>query len=70
MKISIFQKSKANFLTISALKNFVASWGLPGSFFGLSGDLVSNIINKEAYRKPQGIRKVVIEGVACQLPSS
>ena len=58
MKISIFQKSKANVLTISALKIFVASWGLPGSFFGLSGDLVSNIINKEACsRKPQGSYK-------------
>ena len=31
---------------ISALKFLVASWGLPG-------DLVSNIINKEAYRKPK-----------------
>ena len=28
----------------------MASWGLPG-------DLVSNIINKEAYRKPQGSYK-------------
>ena len=28
---------------------FVASWKI----FGLPGDLVSNIINKEAYRKPQ-----------------
>ena len=27
-------------------ENFEASWGLPG-------DLVKNIINKEAYRKPQ-----------------
>ena len=32
--------------TISALKSFVAYWGLPW-------DLASNIINKEAYRKPQ-----------------
>ena len=31
----------------SALKFFVASWGLPG-------DLVFNIINKGAYRKPPG----------------
>ena len=30
---------------------FITSWGLPKSFLGLSGDLVSNIINKEAYSK-------------------
>ena len=46
MKTSIFQNSNENIVRISALKFFVASWGLPG-------DLVSNIINKEAYRKPQ-----------------
>jgi hypothetical protein len=45
--------SNKNIVGISALKFFVAFWGLPGSFFGLPGDLVSNIINKEAYRKPQ-----------------
>ena len=33
---------------------FVVSWRLPGSFLGLPGDLVSIIINKEVYRKPQG----------------
>ena len=53
MKTSIFQNSNKNIVWISALKFFVASWGLPGSFLGLPGDLVSNIINKEAYRKPQ-----------------
>ena len=37
---------------ITALKFFVASWGLSGSFLSFLGDLVSNIINKEAYRKP------------------
>jgi hypothetical protein len=47
------QNSNKNIVRISALKFFVASWGLPGSCFGLPGDLVSNIINKEAYRKPQ-----------------
>ena len=47
------QNSNKNIVRISALKFFVASWGLPGSFLGLPGDLVSNIINKEAYRKPQ-----------------
>ena len=41
------QNSNENIVRISALKFFVASWGLPG-------DLVSNnIINKEAYRKPK-----------------
>ena len=47
------QNSNENIVRISALKFCVASWGLPGSFFGLPGDLVSNIIKKEAYRKPQ-----------------
>ena len=59
------QNSNENIVRISALKLFVASWGLPGSFFGLPWDLVSNIINKEAYRieaqkasrKPQGSYK-------------
>ena len=44
------QNSNENIVRISALKFFVASWGLPG-------DLVSNLINKEAYRKPQGSYK-------------
>ena len=43
------QNNNENIVRISALKFFVASWKL----IGLSGDLVSNIINKEAYRKPQ-----------------
>ena len=47
------QNRNENFVTIFALKFFVASWGLPGSFWGLPGDLVSNIRNKEAYRKLQ-----------------
>ena len=46
MKTSIFQNSNENIVRISALKFFVASWGLPV-------DLVSDIINKEYYRKPQ-----------------
>ena len=53
MKTSIFQNSNENIVKIFALKFFVASWGLPGSFLGLPGDLVSNMINKEAYRKPK-----------------
>ena len=39
---------------ISALKFFVASWGLPGIFLWLHRDLVSKLINKEVYRKPTG----------------
>ena len=39
-----------SFVSISALKLFVASWGLPG-------DLVSNIINKEVYSKLLGSYK-------------
>ena len=46
------QISNENIVRISALIFFVASWGLPGSFLGLPGDLVNNMINKEAYRKP------------------
>ena len=54
---SFRKKSNENIVRISALKFYVASWGLPGSFLGLPGDLVSEIINKEAYRKPQGSYK-------------
>ena len=53
MKNQFHPKYQRKYFWISALKVFVASWGLPGSFFGLPGDLVSNIINKEAYRKPK-----------------
>jgi hypothetical protein len=53
MKTSIFQNSNKNNVRISALL-FLASLGRLGSFLGLRGDLVSNIINKETYRKPQG----------------
>ena len=44
------QKTDENIVRISALKFFVASWGLPR-------DLVSNTINKEAYRKLLGSYK-------------
>ena len=47
------QKNNKNIVRISALKFFVASWGFPGSFFGLPGDLVSNDIYKETYKKSQ-----------------
>ena len=49
------QNSNENIVRISALKVFVASWGLLGSFMELPRDLVSNIINKEAYRKPKDL---------------
>jgi hypothetical protein len=45
MKTLIFQNSNKNIVRISVLNFFVAS-------LGLSGELVSNIINKKAYRKP------------------
>ena len=51
MKNQFHPKYQRKYFWISALKFFVASWGLPG-------DLVSNIINKEAYRKPQGSYKI------------
>ena len=57
MKTSTFQTSNKNIVRISALNFFVASLGLPESFLGLPGDLVSNIINKEAYSKLQGSYK-------------
>ena len=36
-----------------ALKVYIASMGLSGSFLGPPGDLVSNIIKKEVYREAQ-----------------
>ena len=51
MKISIFQNTKN--LKDFALKVFIASLGLPGSFLGPPGDLVSNIIKKEVCREAQ-----------------
>ena len=47
------QNSNEEIVRISALKFFVASWRLAGRFLGLLGDLVSNIINKEANKKPK-----------------
>ena len=44
------QNSIENIVRISALKIFVAFWGLPGDF-------VSNIINKEVYSKLLGSYK-------------
>jgi hypothetical protein len=51
------QNSNENVVRIFALKFFVTSCGLPGSFLGLPGDLVSNIIKKEAYKNPQKASK-------------
>ena len=47
------QNSNKNTVRISVVKSFVASSGLPESFFGLPGDLISNVINKEDQRKPK-----------------
>ena len=46
MKNQFHRKYQQKYFWNSALKFFVASWGLPG-------DLVSNIINKESYWKPK-----------------
>ena len=48
MKNQFHPKYQRKYFWISALKFFVASWGLPG-------DLVSNMIDKEAYRTPKKI---------------
>ena len=53
MKNQFHPKYQRKYFWNSALEFFVASWGLPGGFFGLPWDLASNIINKEAYRKSQ-----------------
>ena len=51
------QNSNENIVRISALKVFIASLGLPGSFFGLPvGFLINNITDlspQEAPRKQQ-----------------
>ena len=52
------QNSNENIVRISAL---IFS-SLPGNFFGLPGDLVSSIINKQAYRKPQKLQGSPQEG--------
>ena len=51
MKNQFHPKYQRKYFWNSALKFFVASW----KFFGLPGDLVDNIINKEGYRKPQKV---------------
>ena len=38
---------------------FIASLGLPGSFLGLPGDLINNVIYKEAFKKSKkALRKL------------
>ena len=49
MKNQFHPKYQRKYFWNSALKFLVASWKL----FGLPGDLVSNIINKEGYWKPK-----------------
>ena len=46
MKNQFIPKYQRNYFWISTLKIFVASWGLPW-------DLISDIMNKEAYRNPK-----------------
>jgi hypothetical protein len=50
---SFGQKYQRNYFWISALSFFFSFLGASWKLFGLPGDLVCNIINKEAYRKPQ-----------------
>ena len=60
MKTSIFQSNFENIVRISALQFlYIASGGLRWNFLGLSGDLVNNIMNKQAYRKPQEASRIL-----------
>ena len=54
MKNQFHPKYQRKYFWNSALKFFIASWKL----FGLPGDLVSNIINKEGYWKPKKLQKI------------
>ena len=53
MKWQFLPKYQRNYFWISALNFFCSFLGAFWKFFGLSGDLVCNIINKEADKKPQ-----------------
>ena len=55
MRTLIFQNSDKKIVKISALKVVIA-------FFWLPRDLESNMINKEAYRKPQKASRKPPEG--------
>ena len=50
--IIVWTKNQCNYFWISALNFFCSFLGASWKLFGLPGDIVSNIINKEAYRKP------------------
>ena len=49
----LLPRNQRNYFWISALKFFCSFLGASWKLFGLPGDIVSNIIHKEAYRKPQ-----------------
>ena len=49
----VWTKKQRNYFWISVLSFFCSFLGASWKLFGLPGDLVCNIINKEAYRKPQ-----------------
>ena len=53
MVSSFGQKYQRNYFWISALSFFCSFLGASWKLFGLPGDLVCTIINKEACRKPQ-----------------
>ena len=56
LSVIVWTKYQQNYCWISALKFFEPFCGLPGSFLGsCPGDLIFNIINKEAPRKVQKI---------------
>ena len=63
MRTSIFQNSNKNIVRISVLKFFIASLGLPGSFFELPvGFLIYDYLlspkeAQKAYKKPPGSYK-------------
>ena len=51
MKNQFHPKYQQKYFWNSALNFFVASWGASWKLYGLPGDLVSNIMNKEGYWK-------------------
>ena len=54
MKNLFLQENQQNYFWIFALKLFVASWGLPGSFFGLPEDF---LIYDITYQEPRKSKK-------------
>ena len=61
MKTSIFQNNNENIVRIAALKFFVASW------LWFPEDFVSNIINKEAYKKPQKTSRKLLKNFKAEI---